>query len=210
MEISSSTEETRASQPQIQSNPVSDHSTDFIPIEERKWNDIPAYEKVQRTHFGIQHLVKPARHRDQEERKTDGAVHWKSMGPKLRHAFLKEGGYTFSDSDWLDWIYRGSNKTRFQYCKHSHGVLLCIRAIQGHTGGYVIALELMGLVAIPLRWNYFLCHRGCSFDVKSILQAGLVSGGTERKEGRQTAFFTRSRRRIQPRLIEAEKSALSQ
>ena len=32
-----STEETRASQPKTQSNPMGDHSEDFIPIGERKW-----------------------------------------------------------------------------------------------------------------------------------------------------------------------------
>ena len=31
------------------------------------------------------------RHSDQQEGETDGAVHWKSMGPKLRNAFQKKG-----------------------------------------------------------------------------------------------------------------------
>ena len=57
------------------------------------------------------------RHFDPHERETGGAVHWKSMGPKLRKAFQKAGGQKFSDSDWLQHIYKGSNKTMFQYCK---------------------------------------------------------------------------------------------
>ena len=44
------------------------------------------------------------------DRETDGAVHCKSMGPKLRHTFQKEGEYTFSHSDWLDHIRKGSKK----------------------------------------------------------------------------------------------------
>ena len=75
------------------------------------------------------------RHNDQDDRVTDGADHWDSMGPKLRKAFQKAGGQTFSDSDWLLYIHEGSNKTRFQYCKNSKNVLLYIRAIQGHIGG---------------------------------------------------------------------------
>ena len=43
--------------------------------------------------------------------------------------------------------------------------LLYIRAIQGHTGGNLIAPELMGHVAIPYKWKEILFHRGCSFDV---------------------------------------------
>ena len=41
-----STEETRASQPRTQSNLINNHSEDFIPIDGRKWNDIPAYGEV--------------------------------------------------------------------------------------------------------------------------------------------------------------------
>ena len=75
-------------------------------------------------------VMKLVRYPDFKDRETDGAVHWKSMGP-MRHAFQKEGGYTFSDSQWLDYIWKGCNETRFQYCKNSNDVLLYIRAISG-------------------------------------------------------------------------------
>ena len=60
-------------------------------------------------------------------------------------------------------------------------------------------------------------RRGCSFDVTSILRAGLLAGGKQSKEGRQTVFFTPSKpvwgqsrgRRFQRR-TEAEKSTMSQ
>ena len=63
------------------------------------------------------------RHYDQHEKKGD-AVHWKSMGPKLRKAFQKTGGQEFSDFDWLQCIYKGSNKPRFQYCKKNPTYIL--------------------------------------------------------------------------------------
>ena len=72
------------------------------------------------------------------------------MGPKLRHAFQEEGEYTFSDCQWLDFFWIGSNTTRFQYCKNSNDVPLKIRAIKGHNGREWIAPELMNHVAIPL------------------------------------------------------------
>ena len=102
------------------------------------------------------------RHYDQDERETDGAVHWNSMGPKLRKAFHKAGGRKFSDSDCLQYIYEGSNKTRFQYCKNSQNVLLYIHAIQGHIGGDLMTPESMGDVAVPYTRKEFLLHRGCS------------------------------------------------
>ena len=65
-------------------------------------------------------------HYDQDERKTGGAVHLNSMGPKLRNAFQKHGGRKFSDTDWLQHIYEGSNKMRFQYCMIFFKISYCV------------------------------------------------------------------------------------
>ena len=73
-----------------------------------------AYDDVKgRTlEFRISKLaLKLVRNLDLADRATDGAVHWKSMGPKLRHARQKEGGHTFIDSDWLEYLYNGSEHT---------------------------------------------------------------------------------------------------
>ena len=98
--------------------------------------------------------------------KSDGAIHWKSMSSKPRYAFLKDGGDTVADDDWINHVWKGSSKTRFQFCTNSCHDLLKIRVIQGHTGGEVIAPELMGHVAVPFQWKGFLFHRGCSFNMK--------------------------------------------
>ena len=58
---------------------------------------------------------------------------------------------------------KGSKKKGSNMAKISHDVLLHIRAIPGHTGGNVIAPELMGHVAVPSRWKDFLLHRGLLF-----------------------------------------------
>ena len=63
------------------------------------------------------------------------------MCPKLRKAFQKSGGRKFSDTDWLQHIYEGSNKMRFQYRMNSRNSLLYIRAIQGHTGVNLMSLS---------------------------------------------------------------------
>ena len=120
-------------------------------------------------------VMRLVRHYDQEERETDGAVHWNSIGPKLRKAFQKAGRAHFLG---------------LQYCKNSREVLLYIRAIQGHTGGNMTASELMGQIVHSHKWKEFLFHRGCSYKVTLILKSGLIAGGRESKEGRQTIFFT--------------------
>ena len=67
----------------------------------------------------------------------------------------------------------------------SNNNLLYVHAIQGHSGGELIALELN--VAIPLRWKDYH-HVGSTSTVNS-LQAGLIAGGKDAEEG-QTVFFT--------------------
>ena len=46
----------------------------------------------------------------------------------------------------------------------------------------------MNDVMIPYRWKQFIDHVGRARDQYSIAEAGLVAGGKERKEGRQTIF----------------------
>ena len=64
-------------------------------------------------------VVRLVHHIAEDERETDGAVHWISMSPKLRKACQKAGGQKFSDTDWLQHIHEASNKMRFQYCMNS-------------------------------------------------------------------------------------------
>ena len=103
-----STEETRASQPRTQSNLMNNHSEDFIPLDKRKWNDILADGEVKRRPLEYRISTKVTslvRHLDLKDRETDGAVHWASVGPKLRQEFQKSG-HTFSDAQWLDYIWK--------------------------------------------------------------------------------------------------------
>ena len=80
-----------------QSNLMSNHSKDFSPVDERKWSDISAFDDVRGNTLECRiskWVTKLVPHIDLKDRETDGAVHWKSMGRKLRHAFQKQGGST--------------------------------------------------------------------------------------------------------------------
>ena len=105
------------------------------------------------------------RHRDLADRKIDQAVRRSSLCSKLRRKFQSEGARIFSDSQWLGYIHRGSNKPRFPYCVNSNNNHLYVRAIQGHSGGDLIAPELLNYVAFPLGWKQCLCHVKSSFTV---------------------------------------------
>ena len=176
---------THAGQPMTQSRSQCSHSEDHIPIHEREWIDILANEYSHEHHLETRiekFALRLVRHMDFPERESDGAFRWISITSKLRHAFLKDGGMKFDDAEWIDHIWKGSSTTRFQCFKNSCDGLLYVRAVQGHTGGEVIAPELMGHVAVLFNWKEFIFHRGCAFNSKSIPDAGLIAGGKEGKE----------------------------
>ena len=45
-------------------------------------------------------------------------------------------------------------------------------------------------VFIPHSWKQFVFHQGCSFNLTSILNAGLIAGGRQGRETRHTLCFT--------------------
>ena len=54
----------------------------------------------------------------------------------------------------------------------------------------MISPEMLSHVLIPHNWKEFGFHRGCSFNLTSTLNAGLIAGGREGRETRHTVFFT--------------------
>ena len=167
-------------------------SDDYIPIHERKWKDIIAKEHSHSYKWWetqISKVVSKLVRQECRDRETDGAIHWKVTLPKLVITCRRDGSLEFTDRDGIDYIWKGSSKTRFQYCQNSFDKL-CIRAIQGHSEGETIGLEMMGHVCTPLNWKQFFFHRCCSFDLKSILGGGLIAGGREGFESRHAVFFT--------------------
>ena len=125
------------------------------------------------------------RHHDQDERETDGAMHWNVILPVLKGRFRSQ----LTHEDWFHCVYLGRIKTRFEICKDENGELRYIRAIQGHSGGVIMSPRLMNYVMIPYRWQRFIYHVGRARDQYSIAEIGWGVGGKERKEGRQTIFF---------------------
>ena len=116
------------------------------------------------------------------------STNWSSL--ELRWKFHNELRKECTNEDWLYYLHRGSKKTMFEICKEANGELKYIRAIQGHSGGRIISPELMNYVQILYKWNQFICHTGPVRGQYSIADDGVVAGGKESKEGRQTIFFT--------------------
>ena len=169
-----------------------ERSEDHLRIHQRIWDDLPANEYSRGYSWETQvsnFVSKLVRHEHSRERETEGAIHWTIICPKLIIRFHKDGGSSFTDRDCLNFIWIGSNKTRFQYCQNFCNTLLHLRAIQGHTGE-IMSPEMLGHVLILHNWKEFAFHLGCSFNLSSMLDAGLIAGGQESRETRHTVFFT--------------------
>ena len=146
------------------------------------------------------------RHHDQDEREADGAIHWNIILPVLRGRFQNQLEKDFTDEDWLHCPYLGSFKTRFEICKDENEENYIYIYIYIYIHVY---LYLNSCNPGTFRWNDHCTKtdklrndslqmetihlpRGSSRarDQYSIAETGLVAGGQERKEGRQTIFFT--------------------
>ena len=95
-----------------------------------------------------------------------------------------------STDDRIENLARGSTEQRFQYCLDSTGNLLYLRAIQGHSERHKVDPTLQDNVLLPMNFVKYIYHVGCSHDLHSIIQSGLIAGGKGARKGRQTVFFT--------------------
>ena len=82
----------------------------------------------------------------------------------------------------------GGNKKIYQYCTDSSGVILYLRALQGHSGRSLIDPSLEDNVVIPEGFFQHIYHVGCAINSHSIINSGLIPGG-QILSNRQTVFF---------------------
>ena len=86
------------------------------------------------------------------------------------------------------WQEGGGNKRRFQYCTDSSGIILYLRALQGHPGRNLIDPSLQDNVIIQSNFFQYIYHVGCAINLHSIINSGLIPGG-QSLSNRQTVFF---------------------
>ena len=98
---------------------------------------------------------------------------------------------------WFDVMWKsrmvggGGHKKRFQYCTDSSGQeILCLRALQGHSGRNPIGPSFQDNVLIPDNFFEYIYDIGCAINLHSITNSRLISGGQNSSMERQTIFFT--------------------
>ena len=82
----------------------------------------------------------------------------------------------------------GGAKKIFQYCNDDSGIIIYLRALQGHSGRHLIDPSLQDNVVIPSGFFQYIYHIGCAFNLRSVIDNGLIPGG-QNSSKRQTVFF---------------------
>ena len=165
-----------------------DYSPSIIPMNEKKWIDIePGYYSLSpRTRFRrkVIHLL---RHSQKVQREDDGAVQFLRFKEHLQSQFPQIPYW--SDDRWKACLAAGGGaKRRYQYCTDVSGIIVCLRARQGHSGRNLIDPSLQDNVVIQRGFFPHIYHIGCAFNLHSIINNGLTPGG-QNSSKRQTVFL---------------------
>ena len=162
-------------------------TTATIPIHERRWIDIEPSKQNLASYDLSKKVINLLRHNQTLQREQDGAIefyrtkfHLRNHSSQVQH---------WSDDRWKACLAAGGGfKRRYQYCSDNFGTLVYLRAFQGHSGSNLIDPSLHDNVVIGTGIFHYIYHVGCSFNLHSIINNGLVAGGQDSSR-RQTVFF---------------------
>ena len=157
-------------------------SSKIIPMERRIWFDIEPWQYSLSEYEVSKKVVHLLRHSQKVHREEDGAVHFWRIKENLQNPFPQS--IDWSDGRWKACLAAGGgNKKRYQYCTDSSGIIVYLRALQGHSGRNLIDPSLQDNVLIPSGFFQYIYHIGCGF-----INSGLTPGG-QNSSKRQTVFF---------------------
>ena len=161
--------------------------TTTIPLRERRWIDIEPSKQDLDSYDLSKKVINLLRHNQTLYREEDGAIEFCKIKFHLRnhHSQIQN----WSDHRWKACLAAGGgSKRRYQCCSDNLGTIICLRALQGHSGSNLIDPTLQDDVIIQRGTFHHIYHVGCAFNLHSIINNGLVPGG-QNLSRRQTVFF---------------------
>ena len=161
--------------------------TTTIPLRERKWIGIEPSKQDLESYDLSKKVINLLRHNQTLQREEDGAIQFYKIKFHLRdhHSQIQN----WSDDRWEACLAAGGgSKRRYQYCSDNLGSIIYLRALQGHSGSNLIDPALQDNVVIGSGIFHYIYHVGCTFNLHSIINNGLVPGG-QNLSRRQTVFF---------------------
>ena len=161
--------------------------TRTFPVGKRIWTDVEPGKYSLSDYDISKKLIHLLRHGKQVHREDDGAIEFWRIKDNLQEHFPYCPRW--SDDRWKKSMAGGGgNKKRYQYCTDSSGIILYLRALQGHSGRSLIDPTLQDNVVIPSNFFQYIYHVGCAINLHSIINSGLIPGG-QNLNNRQTVFF---------------------
>ena len=162
-------------------------TTATIPMHERRWTDVEPSEQNLASYDLSKKVINRRRHNQTVQREEDGAIQFYRI--KFHHRNRSSQVQHWSDDRWKSCLAAGGgSKRRYQYCSDNSGRILYLRALQGHSGSNLIDPTLQDNVLIGTGILPYIYHVGCTFNLHSIFNNGLVPGGQNLSK-RQTVFF---------------------
>ena len=132
-------------------------STRTFPVGERTWTDVEPGKYSLSDYRVSKKLIHLLRH-GRLPREDDGAIEFWRIKDDLQKYFLH--CHHWSDDKWKKSMAGGGgNKKRYKYCTDSSGVILYLRALQGHSGRNLIDPTSQDNVLIQS--NFFPVHLSC-------------------------------------------------
>ena len=162
-------------------------TTAATPIHQRRWIDIEPSKHNLASYDLSKKVINLLRHNQTLQREEDGAIECCKIKFHLRNHSLQVQHW--SDDRWKACLAAGGgSKRRYQYCSDNLGTILYLHALQGHSGNNLVDPTLQDNVLIGTGIFPYIYHVGCTFDLQSIINNGLVPGG-QNLSRRQTVFF---------------------
>ena len=158
-----------------------------IPIHQRRWIDIEPSKQDLVSCDLSKKVINLLRHNQTLQREQDGAIEFCKIKFHLRnhHSQIQN----WSDDRWKACLAAGGgSKRRYQYCSVNLGTIMYLRALQGHSGSNLIDPTLQDNVLIGPGIFPCIYHVGCTFNLHSIINNGLIPGGQDLSR-RQTVFL---------------------
>ena len=151
-------------------------TTATIPIHERRWIDIEPSKQNQASYDISKKVINLLRHNQTLQREEDGAIQFYKIKFHLRDHHPQVQNW--SDDRWKACLAAGGGPKRsYQYCSDNSGTILYLGALQGHSGSNLSDPTLQDNVLIGTGIFPYIYHVGCTFNLHSIINDGLVPGG---------------------------------
>ena len=164
-----------------------DSSSGTIPMNQRNWIDIEQVKHSLSAHEVSKKVIHLLRHSQQVHREGISAVHFWRIKENLQSQFPQSPHW--SDERWKVCLAAGGGAKRiFQYCTDDSGIIVYLRALQGHSGRNLIDPSLQDKVVSQSGFFQHIYHIGCAFNLHSIINSGLVPGG-QNSSKRQTVLL---------------------